>query len=139
MAKYFLDTHTLLWYINNSGNLDKNIRFDITYPSGNSYSISNFVLLEIIQLKQLGKISLNLNSKQLYELLYEYEIGIDFTTPQVFEVLDNLPLLKIEKTLHSDMIDRAIIAHCIAHRYTCISHDRKFPEYRKFGLKLIES
>lgn len=37
------------------------------------------------------------------------------------------------------MIDRVIIADCIANKYTMVSHDAKFPYYRKYGLKLLEA
>lgn len=65
-------------------------------------------------------------------------IEIELVSQKVFEALLELPILTVKKKTHSDMIDRIIIADCIANRYTMVSHDAKFPYYRKYGLNLLE-
>lgn len=57
MNRYFLDTHIVAWLLDNNPKLDENLKFDIQYPSGNQYVTSEIVLLELMHIKQLGRIS----------------------------------------------------------------------------------
>lgn len=66
-------------------------------------------------------------------------IEMDSITNRTFEALENIPILTIGGSKHTDMMDRAIIDHCIANKETLISHDSKFPYYRSYGLKLLEA
>lgn len=138
MARYFLDTHIAYWLISDSPKLDPNLRDNILYSSG-KYITSEFVLLELIHLNQLGKIKLPGGIKTLLESFGSMNIEIDLIPEKAFEELERIPILTINKDRHTDMIDRVIIAHCIASKYTVISHDAKFPHYRKFGLELLEA
>lgn len=139
MARYFLDTHIVGWLLSNNPKLDERIRDDIEYPSGNRYFTSEFVILELVHLEQLGKLSIAGNPKKLLKLLADRNIELELATSDIFDTLGELPVLTIKGDKHSDMIDRVIIATCIANKYTLISHDSKFPHYRKHGLKLLES
>ena len=139
MARYFLDTHIVYWLVSDSPKLDKNLKEDILYPSGDQYLTSEFVILELTHLLQLGKIKIPGGVKALYDALGSMNIEIDLTTSKVFEELEDIPILTINGSKHSDMIDRIIIANCIAYKETLISHDTKFPHYRKYGLKLLEA
>lgn len=139
MARYFLDTHIVIWLLTNDSQLDKDLRFDIEYPSGNRYLTSQYVVLEIMHLKQLGKIQFKGSSADLFSTLSSMNVEIDMVTTKVFEALDKLPILTINGSRHTDMIDRIIIANSIANKLTLISHDTKFPHYRKYGLKLLEA
>ena len=58
MSRYFLDAHIVGWLLSDSPKLDEELRYDIEYPSGSQYVISEFVLLELLHLKQLGKIQI---------------------------------------------------------------------------------
>lgn len=138
MARYFLDTHIAYWLVSDSPKLDPNLRDNILYSSG-KYITSEFVLLELIHLNQLGKIKLPGGIKTLLESFGSMNIEIDLIPKKAFEELEKIPILTINKDRHTDMIDRVIIAHCIASKYTVISHDAKFPHYRKFGLELLEA
>ncbi|MBQ9434944.1 MAG: PIN domain-containing protein [Bacteroidales bacterium] len=139
MSRYFLDTHIVIWLVTNETKLDDDLRFDIEYPSGNQYVTSEFVLLEIMHLKQLGKINFTGSAEDILRVLSSMNISVDMITSDAFRVLDGIPILTIKKDRHTDMIDRIIIANCIANKYTLISHDSKFPHYRKYGLKLLEA
>ena len=75
----------------------------------------------------------------LFNSLASINIKIEPTTQKVFESLEKLPILTINRDRHTEMIDRIIIADCIAYKYTMISHDQKFPYYREYGLKLLEA
>ena len=139
MSRYFLDTHVIGWLLSNDPKLNEHIKEDIEYPSGNRYFTSEYVILELLHLKQLGKLSVAGNVKDLFCMLQVRNIEIEFVSQRVFESLLDLPVLTIKKKTHSDMIDRIIIADCIANRYTMVSHDAKFPYYREYGLKLLEA
>lgn len=140
MARYFLDTHIVVWLITDDPQLDENLRYDIQYPrKGDKYITSEFVVLELIQLKQLGKIKYIGTPEDLFKSLVSFGVELELTTTQVFDALDNLPILTIEKKPHTDMMDRIIIAHSIAYRCTLISHDHKFPYYCKHGLDLLKA
>lgn len=137
MARYFLDTHIVAWIITDSSKVNEDLMYDLMYPSGNKYITSEYVILELMHLKQLGKIKLQGTAKKLFSLLQDFGIELEFISDDVFEELEKLPLLTIEGKQHTDMMDRIIIAHSIANHCTLISQDRKFPHYRKYGLKLI--
>ena len=139
MKRFFLDTHIVIWLLTNNKQLNEDIRFDIEYPGGRKYFTSVYVILEVLHLKQLEKIKFNGTAKDLLGRLSDFNIEIDGITSNVFESLDKLPILTIKGDRHTDMIDRVIIAHCIAYKYTAISHDTKFPYYRKYGLELLEA
>ena len=139
MAKYFLDTHVFYGFLIDSDKLDKNLKESIANPNPKDiYVVSDFVMLELIQLKQLDKITLQKGLKGLMELMAEYNIRCDKFDNTVWFKLDEIPMPKVNKMTHSDPFDRVIIAHCIQYKYICISADSKFPAYRQFGLQLIE-
>lgn len=132
-------THIAYWLVSDSRKLAPNLRDNILYSTGGKYITSEFVLLELIHLNQLGKIKIPGGIKTLFESFGSMNIEIDLIPKKAFEELEKIPILTINKDRHTDMIDRMIIAHCIASKYTVISHDAKFPHYRKFGLELLEA
>lgn len=139
MARFFLDTHVAYWLVSESPKLDDNLRDDILYPTGNHYLISDFVILELMHLNQLGKIKIPGGSKALFGAFKSMNIEMDLITDKTFGTLENIPILIIGGLKHTDMMDRAIIAQCIANKGTLISHDSKFPYYRTYGLDLLEA
>jgi len=141
MAKYLLDTHVFYWFLTNDERLDKNITESIANPNPKEqYIVSDFVILELMQLKQLNKITLHKGLQGIIDLMDYYNIGCEKTLDyQVWFKLDEIPMQKIHNTIHSDPFDRVLIANCIQYRYTMISADTKFPHYRQFGLHLIET
>ena len=139
MARFFLDTHVAYWLVSESSKLDENLRDDILYPSGNQYLINDFVILELTHLNQIGKLKIPGGSKALFGAFESMNIEMDLITERTFGTLENIPILTIGGSKHTDMMDRAIIAHCIANKGTLISHDSKFPYYRTYGLKLLEA
>ncbi len=139
MNRYFLDTHIVAWLLDNNLKLDENLKFDIQYPSGNQYVTSEIVLLELMHIKQLGRISVAGTAIELINALESMNVGLEFMSTEVFTVLEKIPVLTISGARHTDMRDRVIIASCIANSEVLISHDMKFPHYRQFGLKLLEA
>lgn len=136
-ARYILDTHVVIWFLENSSEMGKDLREDIEYMQ-HEYFISDASLQEIIQLQKLNKISLKYPLIEILEQLRNANIMIYFNTQKEFFELEKLPMLSIDGARHADMIDRYIISLSIAYKHTLISRDRKFPHYRKYGLKLIE-
>lgn len=132
-----LDTHAVIWLINGSDKLDKNLREEIEYFNG-SFSISVISIMEIINLVQLGKISLGISIKELFIRLEALKIRITGIFETDLLELEKLPLLSFNGKVHSDMVDRMIITQAISYKNTLVSADRKFPAYRKYGLTLME-
>ena len=139
MARYLLDTHIAYWLVSEDPKLDPNLRDEILYPNGNIYFTSDFVLLELTHLNLLGKIKIPGGVKALHKALNSINVELDYISERTYEVLEEIPILTINGKKHSDMIDRVIIANSIANKATIISHDSKFPHYRKYGLKLLEA
>ena len=141
MAKYFLDTHVFCWFLNDDEKLDKNIREDIVYTySKDQYIVSDFVMLELAQLKRLNKVVLKNGIQGVIDLMIYHNIKCEQTLDNnVWLKLDEIPMQKINNAIHADPFDRVIIANCIQYNYTMISADTKFPHYRQFGLNLIEA
>lgn len=137
MTEYLLDTNAIIWLLDGSKKLDAGIREDIEYFQ-HTYWYSNTSILEIVHLQQRGKLHLAYSSEQIYERLGECYIHPIESTKDIMCALERMPVLKIDGSEHSDMIDRYIIASAIARHLTLVSADQKFPYYRKFGLKLIE-
>jgi len=137
MTRYILDTHVLVWFLENNPKLSKNLREDIEYMQ-HEYYVSFLSLLEIDNLRKLNKINLQFSTIEIIEQLQKSHIGIYFGCLQSLEILDILEMKIVDKKAHGDYIDRYIIATSIAKKHTCISADRKFPLYRKHGLQLLE-
>ena len=137
MTRYILDTEAVVWFLEKSPKLPKSIREDIEYLQY-EYCISHLSLMEIDNLRKLGKIELPLTATEIIQQLNNAHIGIYFGSPGELKALDALDMKIINKKKHGDYIDRMIIATCISYRHTCISSDKLFPEYRKDGLSLLE-
>ena len=137
MRRYILDTEALVWFLEKNPRLPKNIREDIEYMQY-EYYVSCFSLMEIDNLRKLGKIELELTTTEILQQLNKSYIGMYYGDDDAFKALDSLEMKTINRKAHGDYIDRMIIALSIAKHHTCISSDKKFPYYRKDGLSLLE-
>jgi PIN domain nuclease of toxin-antitoxin system len=137
MTRYLLDTHVLIRFLEKSTELPQNVREDIEYMQY-EYYVSFLSLMEVDNLRKLGKIELEFTLTKILKQLKESCIGVYYTTAKDLDALDKLEMKTIFKKKHGDYIDRMIIATAIANNYTCISADEKFPYYRKDGLQLLE-
>jgi PIN domain nuclease of toxin-antitoxin system len=137
MTKYLLDTHVLIWFLEKNKRLSDNIREDIEYMQY-EYSVSFLSLMEIDNLRKLGKIELQLTTTEIIKQLNESCIDVYYGNIKDLKILDGLEMKTINRKIHGDYIDRMIIAMSIAHNHTCISADEKFPYYIKDGLTLLE-
>ncbi len=137
-TEYLLDTHILIWLITKDERLAPAIREQIEYYQA-THHVSPMSLLEIVQLSQLGKLREPITTEIIKDVLDTFQIEIDNTTDIELKSLEQMPFVVINNDRHTDMVDRYLIAHAISHKYTMISSDRKFPEYRKYGLTLLEN
>jgi PIN domain nuclease of toxin-antitoxin system len=75
MTKYILDTHVLIWFLEENRRLNKNVREDIEYFQ-HEYFISFLSLIEIDNLNKLGKVQLKYSFDKLIERLQKSYIAI---------------------------------------------------------------
>jgi len=136
MNEYLLDTHILIWLLNNNVKLNENIREDIDYFQYPCY-VSVESLREIVILQSLKKISLTSTIDELTADLQKRQIGILPIELAHIKTLEKLPILVINGKKHEDPFDRLLISQAIAGKYTIISSDSKFPFYKNYGLKLL--
>ena len=93
-------------------------------------------VVEIIHLQQCKKIDLPLSGKKLFASLDRMNI---YTMPLTDGTLIELSAMEIDRSLHSDPFDRAIIATAIDRGLTLISSDSKFEWYADHcGLQLLK-
>lgn len=119
---YLLDTHTLIWYSENSPNIKPNTKEIISNKKSIIY-LSMFSFWEISIKENLGKIQLSKPIKILYDEAIEAGFLILGFKFQYITELEKLELI------HKDPFDRIIIAQAIAENFTIISRDENFNKY----------
>jgi len=134
--KYLLDTHILIWLLNENNRLNRNIREDIDYFQY-SYCVSVESLREIVILQSLRKIAFDYGLERIITILSERQINILPIEATHIKALEKLPVLTINGKKHEDPFDRLLISQSISNKYTIISSDFKFPFYKEHGLKLL--
>jgi PIN domain nuclease of toxin-antitoxin system len=135
---YLLDTHILVWYLQNEPKLDKTIREDIEYFQY-AYYVSVASLHEIIFLIQEKKIKNYKDISAIIEAIQEKQILFLDIKPRHMEVLEKLSSPFIGNNPHKDQFDRTIISQGIAEGLTVISADSVFPLYTDKGFRLLEN
>ena len=120
--KLLLDTHILLWWLNDDPLLSKSLRKLIQDPE-NTVFISAVALWEIWLKQSLGKLKLPSNFKALLEL----------------EEFENLPLTARQAAAvaslpwhHRDPFDRMLVAQAQMERLILVSVDENLPAYGSF-------
>ena len=136
MNGYLLDTHILIWLLDDDNLLDKNIREDIDYFQY-PYYVSVESLREVVILQSLRKIEFNYSLEKIILILTERQVNILPIGINDIKALEKLPTLTINGKKHEDPFDRLIISQAISGRYTIVSSDSKFPFYKEFGLNLL--
>ena len=117
-----LDTHTLLWYLEDSKNLSSKAAEIIEDP-GNTLRLSIASLWEISIKLGLGKLSLQNSFSELEEVLQQLKIEVLPITFSDTECYLNLPLH------HRDPFDRILVAQAINHSLVLVSRDVAFDAY----------
>ena len=122
MSKFLLDTHTLIWFVEDSPNLSSKAN-DLISEISNECFVSSISIWEIAIKTNIGKLDFSISLKNLEILLSEYDIQIIYPTIEDFTTYQKLPLL------HKDPFDRILIAQAIANELSIITKDGEFTQY----------
>ncbi|MEG3909079.1 type II toxin-antitoxin system VapC family toxin [Microcoleus sp. w2-18bC1] len=117
-----LDTHTFLWYLEDSKQLSSQAGEIIEDPS-NALRLSIASLWEISIKLGLGKLSLQNSFSELEEVLQQLKIEVLPITFSDTECYLNLPLH------HRDPFDRILVAQAINRSLVLVSRDVAFDAY----------
>lgn len=123
---FLLDTHTMLWWLNNDPDLSDNA-YKVISDGKNMIFVSAASIWEIRIKEALGKLIIPKNFKEkVKEQSFEM---LSITTEHAHEI-SGLPLL------HRDPFDRMLIAQARYERLTIISRD---PIIKKYKVPVIIS
>ena len=120
--QYLLDTHALIWYLEDSSHLPKKAKELIDDPD-NYVCVSAASLWEIAIKMSLCKLKLDLGLDELFKIIADS----DFVAMQI----ENKHLLKLLGLpfIHKDPFDRLLIATAISEELTIISGDENIQRY----------
>ncbi|MCH8317840.1 MAG: type II toxin-antitoxin system VapC family toxin [Bacteroidetes bacterium] len=118
-----IDTHTLLWFLEDSKKLSSKAKNLIEHSREGNISISIASFWEIAIKLSIGKLKTNISLKSLIKKTIEEKIDILHITPESLVEVENLPFY------HKDPFDRMIIATAITIQVLIISKDEKFDKY----------
>ena len=120
--RYLLDTHTLIWFFENSSELPHKTKEIILLDSNEKY-ICSVSLWEIAIKVNLGKLKISFS---LEELINDIKIR-NFHILQIEdEFLKGLSILPF---IHKDPFDRLLIATALAEDLTIITIDENIQKY----------
>jgi PIN domain nuclease of toxin-antitoxin system len=120
--KYLLDTHTLIWFIENDEKLSSTAKEIICNIENDCY-VSIVSLWEIAIKTNIGKLDFTTSFYQLEKILDDNFIIIAYPTFKDFSEYQLLP------HHHKDPFDRLIIAQSISNNFTILTKDSLFKEY----------
>lgn len=118
---YIIDTHVLLWYLRNSGDLSELALNTINTTELIYTSVAS--LWEIAIKQSIGKLDLDFSITQIENLCNEKDIQILPIKSKHLDKLKNLP------KYHGDPFDRLIISQALAENLTIITRDSTIPNY----------
>lgn len=121
---YLLDTHVLLWALENSGNLSQTAR-DTIVDGRNGIYVSAASVWEISIKRSIGK--LDIPDNLLDEIGAHRFTQLDMTVAHA-DLAGKLPYI------HQDPFDRMLIAQCKIESLTLITRDKTIPKY---GIPLL--
>ena len=122
MTKYLLDTHTLIWLIEASSKVSKDIREKIKFP-GTMVCLSSASLWEIAVKMSIGKLDLKYPFDKLLSDLCKTDIVILQIENNYLRNLTSLPLI------HKDPFDRLLISTALVEGLTIITADENIQKY----------
>lgn len=134
MKKYLIDTHIIIWALQNSTKLSRRVK-DISEDEKTAILVSQISLNEIAIKQKLGKLPEVIHSIQ--DLVIEIE-AIDFQIlPIKNEHINAYNFIELVED-HRDPFDRLIIATAFKENIPLISADEKFKNYR-LQIQLIDN
>lgn len=120
---YLLDTHTLLWAVNDSPQLSDTVR-TILEDGDNDLYLSIASLWEIAIKLSSGKLKLDFPFLELAtQKTVQYGVTLLAITPMHLDLVAALPFH------HRDPFDRLIVAACLSEGLPVLSRDGMFDAY----------
>jgi len=123
--KYLLDTHVLLWMLDDSDNIPQNVQ-KIIENTENQCVVSIISLYEIAIKKNIGKLNTENSISTLQKEIDKVGLELLPITVNHLEKYTSLPQIHN----HKDPFDRLIIATAIAENFIIITADEKFENYQ---------
>jgi len=120
---FLIDTHAFLWFVSGDSQLPVSVRDKIKDINQPCY-LSVASLWEITIKQQLGKLTINIPLKELFEYADRNQIEIVQITYEHLLTLSNLP------NHHGDPFDRLIISQAISEEMTLITRDKGLKKYK---------
>jgi PIN domain nuclease of toxin-antitoxin system len=124
---FLLDTHTLIWFLENDAQLSEFAANEILKPSNKSY-LSIASTWEIAIKKSLNKLEMNTSFESLFNLIFDNNFEI--LQIEFFHLEELLQL----KKYHRDPFDGLIIAQAISQKYNIIT---KYKDFKKYDVEII--
>ena len=124
MRKLLLDTHALIWFMDDSPRLPVAVAQKLVNVS-NTLCISRISLLEIAIKSQLARDDFSLDFEQWVQRFQQFDFEMLEITDAHLVTLSQLPAVKD----HRDPFDRLLIAQALHENLTLVSRDGKFGEY----------
>lgn len=121
-----LDTHILLWYASNDGQLSKKAR-DLIADSGSAYC-SIVSAWEVAIKHNLNPARMPLSGKQFFECIRRFGCGLLALKEEHVQMLETLRLARGAKE-HHDPFDRMLICQAKAEGMTLLTHDALLQGY----------
>ncbi len=120
--QYLLDTHTLIWFLENDKRLSAKAKKTIEAEDNTSF-ISIVSLWEIAIKLNLGKLEINVTIDDIVDETSQMGIVILPITVDAVKLVQTMPLH------HRDPFDRLLIAQADATELIVITDDKMFGEY----------
>ncbi len=122
--KYLLDTHVILWMLEDDPQLSVNARNILKNPE-NELFVSVISFFEIAIKTKIGKMDSKRNNDEITDELNKLSINL---LPINNKHLDDYQLISLIAD-HRDPFDRLIIATAFSETFVIISIDEKFSKY----------
>jgi len=120
---YLLDTHTFLWFVAGDKQLPESVKAKIKDVNEVCF-LSVTSLWEITIKHQIGKLTLDISLKELFEYADRNQIEILQISNEHLLTLSKLP------GHHSDPFDRLILSQALAENLTLITKDKGLKKYK---------
>lgn len=121
--KYLLDTHTLIWLVEDHPSLSKNAKEIIATEKHNDVFISKVSFWEIAIKLSIKKLEISYSVSDLIKLVSESGIVIIGISDKALISLASLPFH------HRDPFDRLLICEAMTQDMAIITDDSKFKNY----------